>query len=536
MTAPARLGSVGVGAYSLEVATLGGSFAQFEPEQEAENARALEAALEEEPRKPPAAVAALEQFEETADAVTGRIEQADKLLRTAAAGKVLDLDNVTGEIDGLLDLFARLDRAGRFEEELKLMRSLNGLLALTLRWLDLIRSLRSLLRSAEAAGHTAGKAFAHHELGSLNLCAGRAEEAQRHLREAFRLQSELGDLTGQCATRHNLDSARRDAVLARNGGPPRRLLRSAVLASTFVLLGGGGGTGLAFAIRGGDHHSKTGSTESRPVAHTLTVKRAGKGNGSVSGGVACPGSCETSVEDGQVVTLRAKEAKGSIFAGWKGVDCLRRKCAVTVRADLTVTAVFQPHATGDLVQPTAPTGLQAKTVSESAIDLSWTDSTDNVEVTGYVIYRNGQRVQSVRGTSFRDTRLAPATVYRYTIRATDAARNLSSPSNEKSAKTLAVARPDVEPPTTPTNVSADAISSSEIVITWSLSTDNVGVLSYVIYRDDKMVDTIPYTEASYHDTELDYSTTYTYVIVALDAAGNPSPKSDPPAEAMTGPG
>src|SRR5206468_10781769 len=154
----------------------------------------------------------VERFEETADAVTGRIEQADKLRRAAAAGDLLRLDNVTGEIDGLLDLFARLDKAGRFEEELKLMRSLNGLLALTLRWLDLIRSLRSLLRSAKAAGHAAGQAFAHHELGSLKLCAGRAEEAARDLGEALRLEEAVGDVVGRCATRHNLDSARRDAL------------------------------------------------------------------------------------------------------------------------------------------------------------------------------------------------------------------------------------------------------------------------------------------------------------------------------------
>jgi hypothetical protein len=245
--------SVRIGAYSLEVATLGGSFAQFEREPETDNAEALEAALEEEAGKPPAPVAALEQFETTADEVTGRIEQADKLLRTAAAGELDKLDNVTGEVDLLLDLFARLDRDGRFEEELKLMRSLNGLLALTLRWLDLIRSLRSLLRSAEGAKHAAGQAYAHHELGSLNLCAGRTKAAEEHLREAFQLQSKIGDLTGQCATRHNLDSARRDA-LARSASarPPRRLRAAAILAGAFALLGGGGGTALGLAIRGGD--------------------------------------------------------------------------------------------------------------------------------------------------------------------------------------------------------------------------------------------------------------------------------------------
>ena len=54
---------------------------------------------------------------------------------------------------------------------------------------------------------------------------------------------QIGDFTGRCATRHNLDSANRDRALqARGGRPPRRLLRSAAVASAFVLLGGGGGS------------------------------------------------------------------------------------------------------------------------------------------------------------------------------------------------------------------------------------------------------------------------------------------------------
>src|SRR5207245_2235866 len=118
---------------------------------------------------------------ESAAAVTDRIEHADKLLRDAAGGKLLEPANLTGEINSLLDLFERLDKAGRFQEELRLMRSLNGLLALARRWLDLVRSLRSLLRSAKAAGHQAGEAWAHHELGSLHLCAGQAEKAEQHL-------------------------------------------------------------------------------------------------------------------------------------------------------------------------------------------------------------------------------------------------------------------------------------------------------------------------------------------------------------------
>ena len=165
--------AVRIGGYSLEVATPAGSFARFEPEPESKNARALAAALEEEPEQRP--FAAIEEFEASAQEVTGRIEEAEGLLRTAAEGRLLDPANLTGEIDSLLGLLERLDKSGRFEEELALMRSLNGLLALSLRWLELVRSLRSLLASAEALGHKAAQAWAHHELGSLHLCAGNAK-------------------------------------------------------------------------------------------------------------------------------------------------------------------------------------------------------------------------------------------------------------------------------------------------------------------------------------------------------------------------
>jgi hypothetical protein len=239
--------AVRIGGYSLEVATPAGSFARFEPEQESENARALAAALEEEPQQRP--FAAIEEFEASAQEVTGRIEEAEGLLRTAAEGRLLDPANLTGEIDSLLGLLERLDKSGRFEEELALMRSLNGLLALSLRWLELVGSLRSLLASAEVLGHKAGQAWAHHELGSLHLCAGNAEQAERHLDQALRIEEQVGDLAGRCATRHNLDAARRQlaGALVR---PPRRLALLALVAALFVGLGAGGAS-LAYAIHGG---------------------------------------------------------------------------------------------------------------------------------------------------------------------------------------------------------------------------------------------------------------------------------------------
>jgi len=82
---------------------------------------------------------------------------------------------------------------------------------------------------------------------------------------------------------------------------------------------------------------------------------------------------------------------------------------------------------------------------------------------------------------------------------------------------------DTTPPSTPTNLTATAISSSQINLSWTASTDNVGVTGYRIYRDGSQIATTANT--SYSDTGLSPSTTYTYRVAAYDAAGNQSSQS-----------
>src|ERR687892_2755715 len=115
-----------VGKYVLEVGPSTASSTQFasarSPEERArarENAASLRAALSEpEETRPPAALEAVEQVEDTAQAVTGRIEHANDLFEAVTRDGLLDRDFVTGEIGALLGLLQRLDREGRFEEEL----------------------------------------------------------------------------------------------------------------------------------------------------------------------------------------------------------------------------------------------------------------------------------------------------------------------------------------------------------------------------------------------------------------------------------
>ena len=83
--------------------------------------------------------------------------------------------------------------------------------------------------------------------------------------------------------------------------------------------------------------------------------------------------------------------------------------------------------------------------------------------------------------------------------------------------------PDTTPPSIPTNLTATAISSSQINLAWTASTDTVGVSGYRIYRGGTQVATSPAN--SYSNTGLAPSTTYSYAVAAYDAAGNVSPQS-----------
>jgi hypothetical protein len=82
---------------------------------------------------------------------------------------------------------------------------------------------------------------------------------------------------------------------------------------------------------------------------------------------------------------------------------------------------------------------------------------------------------------------------------------------------------DGEAPTVPTNLSATAVSSSQINLAWTASTDNIGVAGYTIYRNGAYLNTT--SSNNYSDINLTQSTQYTYTVLAYDAAGNSSVQS-----------
>ncbi|MEU7475074.1 discoidin domain-containing protein [Lentzea sp. NPDC042327] len=97
--------------------------------------------------------------------------------------------------------------------------------------------------------------------------------------------------------------------------------------------------------------------------------------------------------------------------------------------------VYGSSANGDVTAPTAPSGLTSTGTTSSSVGLQWTAATDNVGVTGYEVLRNGSVVGTPTGTTFTDTGLASGTAFTYTVKARDAAGNLSAASNAVQATT-----------------------------------------------------------------------------------------------------
>lgn len=92
---------------------------------------------------------------------------------------------------------------------------------------------------------------------------------------------------------------------------------------------------------------------------------------------------------------------------------------------------------------------------------------------------------------------------------------------------------DTTPPSVPANLAVTGTTSSSASLSWSASTDNVGVAGYRVYRGGVQVGTTAGT--SFTDTGLSASTQYSYTVAAYDAAGNVSAQSSP-ATATTGSG
>jgi Divergent InlB B-repeat domain len=351
---PGFFPAIAVGGYQLELGSSDGTFVLFEPESEHEQANALAAAL----RAPEAAEVpeptATDRLEEVLGEASSLTEHSQRCLRlfTEIAEGSRDPHAISDEIDALLALLGRLDREGKHKEALRLARDLAALLALLLRWLDLVQSLELALRTARALGDQGAEAWALHELGTLQLAAGDAISAADRLQEAVRLKEQIGG-RGRCASRHNLDAARRDladrATLERV--QRRKLLRIVGAGAILVFLAGGG---IALGTTTGSHkhvdggapspQNPTTSVTGHPAAARLNLSTSVSGSGKITrdpGGISCGDGC-WSYDAPTTVILKAEPDPGSAFDSWQGA-CAKTTsdtCTLKITGATTVSATF----------------------------------------------------------------------------------------------------------------------------------------------------------------------------------------------------
>jgi endo-1,4-beta-xylanase len=207
------------------------------------------------------------------------------------------------------------------------------------------------------------------------------------------------------------------------------------------------------------------------------------------------------------------------------------------RPALTWLKGYVAGTTGDTQAPSTPAGLVASGTTSSSISLTWTASTDNVGVTGYQVLRapgtsGGSFAQAGTSASpsFTNTGLPAGTTYRYQVRAVDAAGNVSPVSNTVTASTQ-TGGGDTQAPSAPANLASTGTTSSSVSLTWSPSTDNVGVTGYQLLRapgtsGGSFAQVGTSASTAFTNTGLAASTTYRYQVRAVDAAGNTSAVSN----------
>lgn len=181
----------------------------------------------------------------------------------------------------------------------------------------------------------------------------------------------------------------------------------------------------------------------------------------------------------------------------------------------------------DTDAPTAPGSVTVSDITADSAVVEWEKASDNVAVAGYNIYLGDSETpvnvdQLVMGLTYTLEGLDAATEYTVKVEAVDTSGNKSDTKAEEDFTTLEAEEPDKEAPTKPTDVKVDAKTKDSITISWTASTDNVGVKGYKILVDG--MEKANVTEGTTCTiTGLGPGTEYKIVVIAYDAMNSTAP-------------
>jgi hypothetical protein len=177
--------------------------------------------------------------------------------------------------------------------------------------------------------------------------------------------------------------------------------------------------------------------------------------------------------------------------------------------------------------PPVVSGVIVSLLTSSTAGITWTTNEPSDSQVEYGLTTNYGSATPVAGSlvtahAVTLNGLAAGTTYHYRVKSRDASTNLATSGDFTFSSTPLA---DTLPPSTPTDLAATAVSASQINLTWSPSTDNVGVAGYKIFRNGAEIASV--SSGAFANTGLSSSSTYTYTVAAVDAAGNTSQQSTP---------
>jgi chitodextrinase len=175
----------------------------------------------------------------------------------------------------------------------------------------------------------------------------------------------------------------------------------------------------------------------------------------------------------------------------------------------------------DTQAPTIPTGLTSSNVTYTGFTLSWTASSDNVGVTGYDVYKNGELISSVSGTTVTISGLTQGTTYAMTVKTKDGSGNISAASTPLNVTTTAAS--DAQAPGIPANLGTTRIGQGSFVLTWNASTDASNPVAYDVYKNGVLYTSVTTTSAVVSGVSAGSS--YAMTVKARDIYNNTSAAS-----------
>ncbi len=180
-------------------------------------------------------------------------------------------------------------------------------------------------------------------------------------------------------------------------------------------------------------------------------------------------------------------------------------------------AFLSTAACADTTPPLAPASVNMGSRTQTSISVTWPAATDNIGVVGYGVYRAGTKLAEVAERAYTFAGLTCGANYTLGVDAYDAAGNRSAVTTVIIATTACA---DTTAPTAPTNLSAGSVTTTGLTLSWSAASDNVGVTKYEVSRNATLVASPTTTSST--QTGLTCGTSYSFAVLAVDAAGNRS--------------